>query len=133
MKLYHFTPTLLLNAILKNGLTLGRLPIIDDNGRLRAFMEPCQWLTNNGDWNSQSWATRELIKYDRTAFRLTIIIPKHHKEKLLKAIDYAPYLPKNSQRLITDWPGSEHWYFFVGRIPRGWIRTIEQRPAEVSA
>lgn len=128
MKLYHFAPAHSVKSILNNGLTLGKLPILDSNGGLVSLISPCQWLTKDGDWDNQSWATQQLISYDRTAFRLLISIPKAHRHLLINAYDYLPQLPVPTKRLITDWEGSEHWYLFLGRIPRGWIRKVEQRP-----
>lgn len=131
MKLYHFTPAHLVESILKNGLTLGKLPIALENGKI-SFLWPCQWLTSNGDWGMQSWATSQLINYDRTAYRLTVKIPKAHREYLREAWEYCYRLPGLAYKLVDDWPGSEHWYVFLGRIPPGWIRRVEKKP-EVDA
>lgn len=128
MKLYHFAPAHMVKSILRNGLTLGQLPILDDSGNLVSFIGPRQWLTKDGDWNKQSWATKKLINYDRTAFRLLISIPKANRDILSKAYDIMEHLPEPSRRLITDWEGSENWYLFLGRIPSGWIRRVEVNP-----
>lgn len=128
MKLYHFTAAHLVSSIQRNGLTMGQLPILDKDGNLVSVISPCQWLTSDGDWDKQSWATKNLINYDRTAYRLLFSIPKAHRKQLFKAHDFLPNLPTPTQRLITDWEGSEHWYLFFGKIPRGWIREVQQRP-----
>lgn len=127
MRLYHFAPEQLIESILSEGLTLGKIPVLHEDGTL-TFRGPCQWLTKDGDWNNQSWATQQLITYDRTAYRLQISIPKAHRHLLINAYDYLPQLPVFSKSLITDWKGSENWYLFSGRIPRGWIRKVEQKP-----
>lgn len=131
MKLYHFAPVHMLQSILSNGLTLGRLPIVDDNGNM-LLISPCQWLTKDGRWDKQSWATQQLVDYDRTAYRLLISIPKSHRKSLVKAHDYLPQLPGENKRLITDWEGSENWFLYFGRIPPGWIRKVEQKGAHIN-
>jgi len=127
VKLYHFSPAHLVESIQANGLTLGKLPIIDEGKGIVRLFSPCQWLTKEKNFNSQSWATRNIVTYDRTAFRIILAIPKSHRAVLCRAHDYLPQLPKDSQRLITDWEGSEHWYLFFGNIPSGWIRKIEPK------
>jgi|GEM_PF-507314 len=128
MRLYHFAPAHLLGPIMTDGLTLGKLPIMNDDGELQSFIWPCQWLTSNGDWDKQSWATSQLIDYDRTAYRLTVAIPKAQRDNLFEAWDYCMRLPSPGHRLVEDWPGSEHWYLFLGQIPPGWIRKVEKKP-----
>jgi len=128
MKLYHFTPEHLLKRVLSGGITLGKIPILDERGNVKSFVTNCQWLTSDGDWDKQSWATSQLINYDRTAYRLLVKIPKSSRNKLCKAHDILNQLPMPSQRLITDWPGSDNWYLFFGRIPPGWIRQVDKKP-----
>ncbi len=130
MKLYHFTAEHLVDHILKQGITRGVFPVLDENGRLQFFINPCQWLTDDPNWDTQSWATREKIGYDRTAVRLTVVIPKEHRHLLVRAYDYLSCLPKHLHRIVTDWPGSEHWYMFLDKIPPGWIRKVDIRGKE---
>jgi hypothetical protein len=124
MKLYHFAPTYLLEGIQKNGLTKGTFPVIRKYGPMR-LLGPCQWMTNDMDFNNQSWATtRELIDYDRNDVRLMISIPKSSRIRLVRACDFIKGFPEDSRHIVTDWPGSEHWYLYLGNIPSGWIREI---------
>ena len=44
MKLYHFTAEHLVDHILKQGITRGVFPVLDENGRLQFLINPCQWL-----------------------------------------------------------------------------------------
>jgi hypothetical protein len=127
MKLYHFTSEHLLPDILKQGITLGVLPIFNEQLKQYEFLTPCQWLTKDSDFNNQSWATSHILGYDRTAFRITVVIPKHHRSKLWSAYDYLPKLPGENKRLIKDWTGSKDWYLFFGKIPRGWIREVKSK------
>jgi hypothetical protein len=131
LRLYHFTAEHLIKPILASGLLDGKIPIFTPNGRLALFMGLCQWLTDNGDWDAQTWATKQLISYDRTACRLTIEIPHEEMGQLFRAYDFFKRLPQGpTQRLLTDWEGSERWYIFHGTIPPGWIRAVEKRPGE---
>jgi len=122
MRLYHFTSVHLLGGIRKNGLTLGCLPIITETKTV--LIRLCQWLTSDGDFNAQSWATSETISYDRTAVRLAIEIPVKYHDKLINAHDFVKLMPGASKRLITDWEGSENWYLFFGVIPPKWIKVV---------
>ena len=71
--LYHFCAAHTLQSILDSGLTLGCTPIWED-GKLRVE-EKTQWLTLDGASSRQSWDTRIVLPYSRTAYRLTIVIP----------------------------------------------------------
>lgn len=128
MKLYHFTASRFVEEIKKDGLTLGQMPIFTKTKTI--LMGPCQWLTSDGRFDRQNWATRQLIDYDRTDVRLTVTIPKTARDKLCRAYDLLPHLPEEGRRIITDWEGSENWYLFFGRIPPGWIREIVEKPKE---
>ncbi len=119
MILYHFAPAHLVSQILQDGLTLGTFPLYED-GELQ-FLPRCQWLTLEPDERKQSWATKSLIDYNRTAYRLTIAIPDSHHKKLIRASDFIRGFPQEACRLIEDWPGSDKWYIFRGRIPPKWI------------
>lgn len=129
--LYHFCAAHTLQSILDSGLTLGCTPIWED-GKLRVE-EKTQWLTLDGASSRQSWDTRIVLPYSRTAYRLTIVIPYNHRKKLIRAPDFMAQFPgEENQSLIEGWAGSECWYIFRfrGIIPPAWIvghkRTGEQ-------
>lgn len=106
------------DGILREGLTKGGYPL-DSCGQ---FIRGVQWLTLESDPEKQSWATHILIPYSRTAFRLTVNIPDSFKKKLLKASDYSAKLPEEVDRkIVSDWPGSDAWYVYLGKIPPKWI------------
>jgi len=133
MKLYHFTPAHMLDGIMRDGLTLGAIPVMDLNGYIKGVYDPCQWLTEDGDFNAQSWATQNIVKYDRTAYRLKIAIPKARRDKLRRAWDFMVHQPDPMPRLVTDWEGSINWFIFFGRVPPGWIREVDKKPEMVVA
>lgn len=123
-KLYHFCAAHMVESIKKNGLTLGRFPVLGD-GHI-TLIGGLQWLTAESTATKQSWATSTLIPYSRTAYRLTIEIPAGHERKLFKALDFARQLPPGNERLITDWEGGDQWYIFKGKIPPRWITEVAQ-------
>lgn len=128
MLLYHFCPAHLVEAIKCEGITLGKLPVILDSGTL--LYDGCQWLTEEADPTKQSWATNHAIGYSRTAYRISIWIPKRHVRHLWKAEDLVPLLPERSRPIIADWPGSDAWYIYLGKMPASWIQKIERMNIE---
>ena len=118
MVLYHFCAAHMIPSIMKHGLTLGQWPRI---GELHKNWPKCQWLTKDPNPKNQSWATRRLVSYSRTAYRLTVKIPDSHHRKCVKATDYIKDLPDYEHSLITEWDGSENWYVYTGNIPPKWI------------
>lgn len=123
MILYHFCAKHCLPGILRDGLTLGATPVFE-NGLLRLEMGQ-QWLTAEKDPRKQSWNTHNLVKYNRTAVRLTVRIPDSYRKKLVKATDLAKALPPEGRYIITDYAGSDAWYIYKGRIPPKWILGYE--------
>lgn len=117
MILYHFCPARMKNAILREGLTKGRYPLIESGGV--AF--GVQWLTSERDPKKQTWATQNLISYSRTAYRLTINIPDSYQKKLLKALDWVEQFSEGNRKAVTEWPGSDAWYVYLGKIPPKWL------------
>ena len=119
MVLYHFCAKRFLPGILRDGLTKGCTPIIE-NGIMRVQIGH-QWLTAEKDPRKQSWNTHNLISYSRTEVRLTVSIPDSYRKKLIKATDLVKTLPQEGLYIITDYAGSEAWYIYKGRIPPSWI------------
>ena len=117
--LYHFCAAKDVKAIRESGLTLGMTPIW--TGLRLELFHRTQWLTKERDPDKQSWNTHNLVSYSRTAYRLTIDIPGSHKKKLIPAWEFIGRLPPENAGLVRDWPGSDMWYVFQGKIPPGWI------------
>ena len=119
MVLYHFCAKRFLPGILRDGLTKGGTPIIE-NGIMRLQMGH-QWLTAEKDPRKQSWNTHNLVTYSRTAVRLTVNIPDSYRKKLVNATDLVKTIPPEGRYIITEYAGSEAWYIYKGRIPPKWI------------
>lgn len=117
--LYHFCAEQDIRSIVQNGLTKGCTPIWE-NGKLRAESRT-QWLTSDGAASRQSWNTRRVLPYSRTAYRLTINIPYSYRKKLVPASEFMARYPAENASLVTGWPGSENWYVFTGIILPKWI------------
>ena len=125
MRLFHFCAPQFLEAIKREGLTMGMTPIVK-NGAIK-FIPGQQWLTQNPSFE-QSWNGRVLVKYDRAAFRLTICIPKDERNRLV------PFIPNYRDALGTamlpafdDDEDCKNWFVFVGHVKPSWIREVRAR------
>ena len=122
MTLYHFCANRHVKRILHDGLCIGGVTVATDTGfRLHAGYS---WLTLDGDPARQSWATREMIRYSRTDWRLTVKIPKSEECRILGRDALEAELP-GSGVLFDGWPGSENWRVYHGYIPRSWIVAVD--------
>ena len=77
------------------------------------------------DPKNQSWATRNIVKYSRTAWRLTIDIPEVALSRLYDRFGITAMYPACAC-LFDGWPGSENWRVFHGVIPKEWIMKAER-------
>lgn len=123
MTLYHFCSEKHVRKIKAEGLRLGAVAVWRKHN-LRIY-EGYNWLTLDGDPQAQSWATTELIRYRRTAWRLTVEIPDEECDRLMDEEALEAHIP-GSRVLFTGWPGSENWRVYKGFIPPGWIKKIEK-------
>lgn len=131
MILYHFCSERDYKRIQREGISKGMIAIMPGNGSEDSFKGVAihtnwQWLTYDPDPAHQSWATRNLISYSRTAYRLTLDVPQeeaearlYDRERLKKIIPEADYL-------FEGWPGSECWRVYQGYIPSKWIVLAER-------
>jgi len=124
MKLYHFTSPFHVEGCCKEGIRKGSIPI-RHNGRI-GLLPNWQWLTSNPDFK-QEWANTEFstLPYDRTAFRITVVIPKTAIQRLHKWLDVCDRLPIDP--CMNEFGDPENWYVFRGRIKPGWIRQVEEK------
>lgn len=132
MKLYHFCSERHIESIKSSGLTLGTIPIPDEDGNLNGqFVQGCQWLTRNPDFQ-QSWADNEYsnLPYSRTDFRIEVSIPKSSRHALHKWEEVCITDPRlaRAAKILNSFGDPENWYFFTGRIKPGWFRQIKKNP-----
>lgn len=120
MKLYHFTNGKLAAKIMKEGITKGAVCIPGKYGNF-VMRVGYIWLTTDPVKGNQSWATRHLVKYDRTEYRLEIEIPDSEAGELFDAETLDRAFP-GAKLLFIGWPGSEKWRVWRGFIPPGWIK-----------
>ena len=123
MILYHFCAAKHIKSILRQGLTKGALAAPTPTG-FRIYYG-YTWLTVDPDPNKQSWATQNAIKYDRTAWRLTIEIPVTECGKLYSRFGITTLFPA-CDGLFRGFAGSENWRVFHGRIPKEWIKEAKE-------
>lgn len=121
---YHFCSRRHVKSIQRHGLTEGGLAVQTPTGfHLRTGF---QWLTKDGEKANQSWATRNLIKYSRTDYRLTLNIPDEYVgKKLLSREEFELKYPE-SKLLFLGWDGSDSWMVFEGSIPKEWIIDVQK-------
>lgn len=122
MKLYHFTAAHLIDRIKKDGLTLGCIPLsIDPPNISKGY----QWLTANKLFD-QEWCKYSTLPYNRNDYRITIKIPKSHRDKLIPWIPLWEELKKHVLLIkhLNDFGDPENWYVFNGNIPTEWFRQI---------
>ena len=127
MLIYHFCCEKDLRGIKTDGLTKGAIPIVDViNGKqCWGLIKGWQWLTVDGRHGEQAWATNELIKDDRTEYRLTIQIVGKEVKSLYDRDQLLELLPQVDPMLFDGWEGSKSWRVFRGTIPKYWIQKIE--------
>lgn len=128
IKLYHFCAAQDVESIKRQGLTLGMCPVVTDYGI--KFIKKCQWLKKDMNPEAQSWATSHGLNYSRTAYRLTVVIPKKHVRNLIVATEFVKELTKKAQELVTEWAGSENWYIYRGEILPQWIKEVMKMDGE---
>lgn len=133
MKLYHFTSPLHIEDVRREGITLGAVPMFDGNLRL---VPGHQWLTVDPRFDQQHWATRNVVKYDRAAHRITVKIPRSAGGLLTPWAIFAEFLVKHGAERqfiqeLNSVGGSEHWYIYSGGIRPGWLREVVSKPAEL--
>jgi hypothetical protein len=130
MKIYHFCAPQFLDGIQKQGLILGRTPY-RANGKV-IFLRGTQWMTVNPEF-SQPWNGMVLIRYDRTAFRLTYTIPKPERSHLLTWWELKAQMQHElGEECILpgfeDDMDTQSWRIFLGTVKPGWLRGIQAKP-----
>jgi len=130
MKLYHFCSRHHIEQIKKQGLTLGRIPIPDITlQQVNGFVKPCQWLTENPDF-IQSWEQYSSLPYRRNDYRITIKIPKGHRDKLHRweGICESTARLKRAAMILNMFGDPENWWCYMARVKPNWFREIKSHP-----
>lgn len=120
--LYHFCAARHVKRIKYEGLRVGGVYVPGPKGF--HLYSGYSWLTTDGDPKRQSWATRQMVKYSRTAYRLTVEIPDEYADRIMDRDALERHLP-GSKVLFIGWKGSECWRVYRGFIPPDWIKTID--------
>lgn len=121
MIVYHFCCKRDAKRIMKEGITLGHIPIWDDKNQRFVLRAGFQWLTTDSDPDAQSWDTHYLLRYSRTEVRIKIDIPDAWLDHLLDMHEMQQLIPQINPKLYEDWYGNENWRVYRGSIPKKWI------------
>ena len=117
MTLYHFCADKHVNKILRDGITIGALVEPTPQGCI--IHKGWIWLTTDPDPKDQSWDTRNLVKYSRTAWRLTVAIPDSERKRVYSRFGIVSIYPACDMLFYLK--GSESWRVYHGMIPKEWI------------
>ena len=119
MRIYHFCSARHVKSIMRQGIRIGGV-YVPKPGDAKSVEIYCgyQWLTLDPEKKNRSWATRQLIKYDRAAYRLTVELPD---DSVLFDRDGLEAEIPGSGVLFDGWPGSENWRVYHGWILPEWI------------
>ncbi len=121
MLIYHFCAERHVKKIRREGIRIGCVYVPKDgDAKSIEIYDGYQWLTLDPVRENQSWATRKLVKYDRTAFRFTVDIPNDQLDRLMDRDQLDKKLP-GSGELFDGWKGSENWRVYHGWILPEWI------------
>jgi len=124
MRIYHFCSARDVKAIRRQGIRLGGVYISKPgDAKSVEIYKGYQWLTLDPEKKNQSWATRHLVKYDRTAYRLTVELPD---DAVLYDRDGLEAEIPGSGILFDGWPGSENWRVYHGWILPEWITACDK-------
>lgn len=127
MTLYHFTPQRFIHSVLREGLTKGGVPLSLDPPKLDHRF---RWLTQNESFQ-QAWSRVHLFDYDRTAYRITIEIPRFARSKLSRWTQVGPKI--GGERMyhdinaLNDRTDPENWFLFKGTVRRQWFRAVDAK------
>lgn len=121
MTVYHFTARHLLPSILKEGITLGCIPL-----NMKEVRDGFQWVTINPEFR-QSWNGQVNVKYDRCAVRLTVEIPSIWRHKVLNWLQVCKKMTEIHD-VLNSFGDPENWRLYRGKIRPEWIKAVEIKP-----
>lgn len=122
MKLYHFTSKHHIRSALKDGLTLGCIPLSLDPPEL---IKGYQWLTRNSSFD-QSWCGHSSLPYNRNDYRIQLAIPKKYQKNLHKWLPCGKIW--SSFENLGAHGDPENWYLYNGFIIPKWFKKIKGNP-----
>lgn len=125
MIIYHFTASIFLDGIFREGITKGKTPIIFKDHK--ALVLGHQWLTKKRTF-TQEWCQNDTLPYDRSEVRLDIKIPEAFQHNLMDYKKFEFWLGENKfPYFYEDDEGNfcedcVDWMVYFGNIPKQWIK-----------
>jgi hypothetical protein len=122
MRLYHFTCLLHLPPILREGITMGEVPIPVSTDRFPSAPN----LTTNPSPDAQLWMCNG--KFNKLRVRLTVDVPDGDG-KLQSWTDTSKQhnIPRSWSRRLDPTGQRKFWYIYWGVVPTAWITSVEVR------
>lgn len=124
MKLYHFCAAHTLDAIKREGLTIGSIPYHQNNKIFR--LEGFRWLTKNRSFH-QEWeipGENSKLKFRRNDYRITVKIPQDDSS-LVRWLDACEDRILHETAKFLNYAGDpENWYVYAGNITPAHFREI---------
>jgi hypothetical protein len=140
MKLYHFTASRFIPAIRRQGLKIGGIADFSltpkGNIALHRLIDGYIWLTDdpnfNQDWENNNRAQRYLVKYSRTDWRFTVVIPNEYEINLRRWQEFEANgeISALTYQLLNESGGGENWWLYKGKIPNFWFTELTANPSK---
>ena len=121
MRLFHFTSSYRVTAILIDGIKFGDVATSVRGG----FNAP--WLTADGDWSNQRWNVSKVV--DRTEVRIEVELEKGDSD-LLHWLTLCQSVPVSEiwQEAYHRGCDARPWYVYTGIIPPNKIVSVSCKP-----
>ena len=130
MRLYHFTAAHHVEGGRGHSGPGIRAIGIQPNLHPLIALPPMVWLTEDGSW-SQMWSPRKVpgVACDRTEVRLSVLVPKAARDRLLTYDRIRPFVQPDWREDFEGGFDLSVWRAYMGRIPWSWVRGMVERQA----
>lgn len=134
MILYHFTSRELLPKVERDGITKCKVPwTLDQASGKVQMMAGLQWLTEDPEFDTQSWVTVNQYAAHlqrKSDWRIMVQVPRLAEFKVVRWSELAQKHKLAVADYFDKFPGHRHWRLFVGSIPNQWFVERVQNPTK---